>query len=520
MGTGLSEALDRATAYFGDRPAMVDGPFRWTYRQLGEYVDSFNAALDGLDIAPGAVVGVLAKNSRAHLVGWLGVPRGGRVLNELNTRLSVAELAFIVDDSSCRALIVDDEFLATGRELRTSCPTLESLLYAGTGECPSDCVPFDEMIAGGRRPAPVRIDGADTAGIFYTGGTTGRPKGVMLSHDNLLANAKHALICLGYSDRDTYLHSGPMFHLADGASTIALTWVGGTHVIVPGFDPETWAITVTRERVTRAMLVPTMLAMLLAEPLPADTDLSSLRSVLYGASPMPEALLRAAMTTLDCDWCQVYGMTEASPIVSFLDYEDHRRAVLSGDPEATRRLGSVGRPIVGVQVRIQAEDGSARGPGEIGEIVVRGSNIMAGYLNRPEETAEVLVDGWYHTGDAGYLDAAGYLYVVDRLKDMIITGGENVYSTEVENALYRHTDVLEAAVFGVPDDRWGEVVHAAVVLRAAATISPEALREHTRGLLAGYKAPRVIHIVDVLPKSGAGKILKRNLRERYTPVRG
>lgn len=517
MNENISSALTRAVTVFGGREAVVDGDVRWTYRDLDRRVRAFDAELDDLGLAHGDVVGVLAKNSRAHLVAWLGVPRSGRVLNELNTRLSSAELEFILDDSSTRALIIDEDFLEVGRELRSAVEALDTLVYAGSGECPSDCVSFDESISTGREAQPVRVGGDDLAGIFYTGGTTGMPKGVMLTHDNLVSNAKQALICLGYTEHDSYLHAGPMFHLADGASTIAMTWVGGTHVILPGFERGSWLATVAREKVTRAMLVPTMITMLLSEPIPGDLDITSLRSVLYGASPMPQSLLRSAMDTLGCDWCQVYGMTEASPIVTFMTHEDHRRGVSGADPEASVRLRSAGRPIVGVDVEIRSTDDEVVESGTVGEILVRGANIMLGYLNRPEETDQVLVDGWYRTGDMGYLDKAGYLYVVDRLKDMIITGGENVYSTEVENALYRHPDVLEVAVFGVPDPQWGEAVHAALVLRDTATTTEEELRAHTRELIAGFKVPRRVHVVGgALPKSGAGKILKRNLRDQFT----
>ncbi|MFC0315915.1 long-chain-fatty-acid--CoA ligase [Gordonia phosphorivorans] len=518
MQENIGSALTRAARFFGDHTALVDGSHRWTYRDLSARVESFNAALDELGLTPGDVVGVLTKNSRAHLVAWLGVPRYGRVLNEINTRLSPAEIAYIVDDSQTRVLLVGDDFLEMGRQIREDCPSVTALVYTGDGSCPPDCHDFEALLTGDRTPVIVAAGGDDTAGIFYTGGTTGRPKGVELTHANLVANAKHALISLGYTEHDVYLHAGPMFHLADGASTIALTWVGGTHVIIGGFERTLWLATVEHERVTQAMLVPTMVTMLLAEPL-GDYDISSLKSVLYGASPMPVSLLRTAIDTLGCDWCQVYGMTEAAPIVTFLTHRDHRDGVTDATPQAQARLRSAGRPVVGVDVETRAHDGTVLPAGQVGEITVRGMNVMKGYLNNAEETATALVDGWFHTGDMGYLDDDGYLFVVDRLKDMIITGGENVYSTEVENALYRHPDVLEVAVFGTPDAQWGEVVTAAVVLRRSDAVSADDLQAHCRELVAGYKVPRLVHFVENgLPKSGAGKILKRNLRDQYSPV--
>lgn len=514
----IGAALDRAAAFFATSEAVIDGNLRWTYAELDRRVRSFDGSLDSLGLSKGDVVGVLALNSVAHLVAWFGVPRSGRVLNEINTRLAPAELAFLIDDSEAKALIVDDTFLEAGRTLRKECPSLEHLVYAGSGACPADCESLEEMTTAERVAKPVVISGDDVAGVFYTGGTTGRQKGALLTHSNLVANAKHALITLAYSEHDRYLHAGPMFHLADGASTVALTWVGGTHVIMPGFAPRPWLELVDAERVTRAMLVPTMVTMLLAEGVPDGIDISTLESVLYGASPMPQSVLKEAFEMLGCDWCQVYGMTEASPIVTFMTHEDHRRGLAGDDPVASARLRSAGRPAVGVELEVRDESGAPAPTGEIGEIVIRGANIMAGYLNRPEETAAALDgEGWYRSGDMAYVDDGGYLYVVDRLKDMIITGGENVYSTEVENALHRHPDVQEVAVVGVPDPQWGEAVLAVVHLRPGSTTTADNLRQHARELIAGYKVPRIVHLVDEpLPKSGAGKILKRNLRDQFT----
>jgi long-chain acyl-CoA synthetase len=343
----------------------------------------------------------------------------------------------------------------------------------------------------------------------------------MLTHRNLVANAKHAIIALGYADGDTYLHAAPMFHLADGASTFAVTWAGGRHVIVPAFEPELWMKTVAAEGITRALLVPTMINMVVNHPAVGDHDLSSLEALMYGASPMPEELLVRAMQVLPCDWCQAYGMTEAAPIVTFLTPEDHRRGVAGEEPYAAR-LRSAGRPVIGVEAEVRDADGAPTETGEPGEVWVRGPNIMKGYWNREEETATALDgDGWYHSGDAAFADAGGYLFIVDRLKDMIVSGGENVYCTEVENAIYQHPAVLECAVFGIPDEQWGERVHAAIVLKPDTTADEPAIVEHCRPLIAGYKVPRSIDFhEEALPKSGAGKLLKRELREPYWEGQG
>ena len=300
------------------------------------------------------------------------------------------------------------------------------------------------------------------AAISYTGGTTGTPKGVMLSHRNLLANALHNLAVTGHSCEDRWLHVCPMFHVAGTSNVFAATWAGGTHVLLPRFEPRAVLETIARERITHVVFVPTMLALLLEAD--RGDDLSSLRHMQYAASPIAPELQRRVLERFDCDVAQFYGMTEAAPTVTRLFPADHRTR-----PD---RLGSIGAPVAGVQTEVRDPiDG-------VGELWVRGPNVMLGYWNRPEATAEVLVDGWYRTGDLVRAGADGYLYLIDRAKDMVISGGENVYSVDVETALLSHPAVLEAAVFGVPDERWGEAVHAVVVVRD--DTSADALIEHCR----------------------------------------
>jgi long-chain acyl-CoA synthetase len=508
MSENVGAALERAGKLFAEREAVVDGRLRWSYRVLRRRVAAFDAALDGLGLARGDVVAVLGLNSAFHFVAWLGIPRSGRVTCGLNVRLAPAELAFILRDSGARALVVDDAFLEVGRELARTCERVEHLIYMGAGTTPDGCVSFAEMTDGDGRP-PAAVDAEQVAGIYYTGGTTGRPKGVMLTHRNLVANAKHALIALGYRQRDSYLHAAPMFHVADANANVALTWVGGRHVFIPSFDPELWPATVEAEGVTQGVLVPTMVNMLVNHPALTAHELGSLDQIVYAGSPMPQELLRRAMELLPCGWAQSYGMTEAAPIVTYLSPEEHR----GGD----QCLRSAGRPVVGVEAEVRRPDLSVAKVGEPGEVWVRGPNVMKGYWNRPKETAEALdLDGWYRTGDAAYQDTEGYLYIVDRVKDMIVSGGENVYSSEVEDAIQHHPAVLEGAVFAVPDERLGERVHAAIVLRPGADADETEIVEHCRALIAGYKLPRSIEFHDQpLPKSGAGKVLKRELRRLH-----
>lgn len=515
MTESLSWALERAVLVAPGNTAVIDGDVVLSYAELAGRVAGLGGGLASLGIGKGDVVGVLALNGHRHLEYWLGLPAAGAVLNDLNYRLSEDELAFIVDDCATAVLAVDDTHLELGRRLRARCASLRELVHLGPGPTPEDAVGHEDLVAHAPLP-PVDLAPEDIGGIFYTGGTTGTPKGVLLSHRNMVANAKHVLLAAGHTARDRYLHAGPMFHLADGSQNFSLTWVAGTHVFIPRFDPELVVRTIERHRITYALMVPSMISMVINHPATAECDLSSLRLLLYGASPMPDEVQQAAMKLLDCDFSQLYGMTEASPLLTQCTPEDHRRGAAGEQPYADR-LRSAGTPMIGVQVGIRREDGSPAEVGEVGEIWARGPNIMVGYLNRPEETAAALDDqGWYHSGDAGRMDADGYLYIVDRVKDMIISGGENVYSAEVENALYTHPGVLEAAVIGVPDERWGERVHAVVVPRPGAGPTAEELIAHCRARLGGYKVPKGVDFrSEPLPKSGAGKILKRDIRAPY-----
>jgi long-chain acyl-CoA synthetase len=508
--------VSRAARTYHEKVAVVDEHEAVSYRSLEHRVRALTSGLDELNIAEGARVGFLGVNSLAHLECCMGVPSARRVLLDLNFRLSAPELEFIVQDSEPELLIVDAHQLAIGRRLRDVCSTVRELVFDGQGECPDDCVPYAELI---RREVdeshPIAPD--TLAAISYTGGTTGRPKGVMLSHGNLLANARHNLIATGHAPSDRWLHVCPMFHVAGTANIFACTWVGSLQFVLPRFDARAVIDTIRRERITHAVLVPTMLGMLLdeLEREEAGEGLPTVKHIQYAASPITPTLQRRVLEAFDCDVVQFYGMTEAAPTVTQLSAAAHR-AGFRGDEPWRERLRSIGVPVVGVEAEVRGHDGSELPVGEIGELWVRGPNVMLGYWAREEATHEALDDGWYRTGDAARADSDGFLYLVDRLKDMIITGGENVYSVEVEAALTEHSAVAEAAVFGIPDSRWGEAVHGVVSVADRSDVTAEALIAHCRTLLAGYKVPRTIAITDEpLPKSGAGKVLKKDLREPY-----
>ena len=329
----------------------------------------------------------------------------------------------------------------------------------------------------------------------------------MLTHRNLVANALHIQAYWRFGPDMRWLVAAPLFHAAGSIAVLATVWHGGRHVVLPAFDAGAALDLVEAHRVTATLVVPTMLAAMSDEQLARPRDVASLRLVSHGGSPVAtETLRRAHAAFPDAELLHIYGTTETSPIATMLPGEQE----LLDAPQAR----SCGQPSVGVEVEIRTLDGSPAATGEVGEVVIRGANVMAGYWNKPEQTADALAGGWYRSGDLGYLDDHGFLYLVDRAKDMIVTGGENVYSTEVEDVLYRHPAVLEAAVFGIPDATWGEVVHAVVVPRAE--VDPDELIAYCRGAIAGYKTPKRIELrAEPLPKSGAGKVLKRELRAPY-----
>jgi long-chain acyl-CoA synthetase len=513
----LSWPLERAQRIFGDRIAVTADGRSLTYRELAGRVTALAGGLDGLGVAHGERVAWLSENSLSHLEAWLGVPAAGRVLADLNVRLAVEELAFMVEDCGAGVIVCDAANLAVARALRERCPSLRELVLDGPGRGEDELgyAQLLERAAASGPPPAARLDPGELATISYTGGTTGRPKGVMLSHGNLATNALHNLIITGHRTEDAFLHVCPMFHSAGVANVFASTWVGARQVVLPRFDPAAVAETIAAERITLTTLVPTMLARLLDHLQTAPADLSTLRNLHYAASPISPELQRRVCEVFDCEIAQMYGMTEAAPSVTHLSPEVHRRG-LAGEQPFRTRLASMGVPIPGVRAEIRSAAGEPRPPGEIGEVWVSGPNVMLGYWNRPEATAEALVDGWYRTGDAARADPDGYLFMVDRLKDMVITGGENVYSIEVENALSGLPGVREAAVFGIPDPRWGERVHAVLVVEPGAGLTEERLRAHCRAQIAGFKVPRSFELRTApLPKSGAGKVLKTELREPF-----
>ena len=508
----LTQAIHRAAAATPAAIATVCAGRRRSWAEVRDRIARVAGALKGLGVGEGDRIAILAMNADRYFELYFAVPWANAVVVPMNVRWSVAEHVFSIEDSGATVLVVDDTFLAAGRAVLAQCGGLRHAIHIGDGPTPEGFLAYEALAAAGPAVPDARRSGGDLAGIFYTGGTTGFPKGVMLSHQSLWTSSLCIGAGIGLSAELRYLHAAPMFHLADTGMTFAGTIFGGSHIFMPSFDAAAFLGLVEAERATHALLVPTMIRLLLDCPDLAHRDASSLSRLIYGASPMAESLLRAAMKQLPhVGFAQAYGQTELSPLATILGPEWH---VLDG-PKAGK-LRSAGRPGLCVEIKIVDAEGAEVPQGSVGEVCARGPNTMLGYWNRPEQTAATLVDGWVHTGDGGYLDADGFLYIVDRIKDMIVSGGENVFSAEVENALMQHEAVGECAVIGVPDDKWGERVHAIVVPKAGRSVSADEIVSHCKALIAGYKCPRSVDVrAEALPKSGAGKILKVDLRQPF-----
>ena len=487
--------LRRAIRVAGDREAMVCGDTRLTYHEFLERLERLQTLLVGLDTRPGDRIGVLALNSIQFMELYCGISACGRCQVPLNFRWAEPELAYALADSGARILITD-------RDPGSLVDLVDRVIRIDDGE-------YDSLVAATSRTPfdDAAVHESETAGLFYTGGTTGASKGVILTHRNLIANAINIQMVMPLELDDVYLVMAPLFHAAGSVSVLQTMYVGAKHVILPSFDPGEVLDVIAREGVTATLGVPTMVAAVVDEQMARPRDVGSLRLLSHGGSPIAmEVLRRGSQAFPTAQFVHLYGATETAPVVTGQPHEE----LLLGTPLEK----SAGQAVVGVEVVIRDPDGNPLPDGQPGEVTMRGNNVMAGYWNKPDQTAAALRGGWYWSGDVGRLDAEGHLFLLDRSKDMIISGGENVYCTEVEDALYTHAAVLEATVFGIPSDQWGEAVHAVVVLRSDATEAE--LIGHCRTLIAGYKVPRSISFQDdPLPKSGPGKVLKRELRAPF-----
>ncbi|KPH01488.1 fatty-acid--CoA ligase [Pseudomonas sp. RIT-PI-q] len=506
----MTQCLQRTLQQNPEHMATIFGERRQTYRQFGDRVARLAGALQNLGMAPGDRVGMLALNSDRYLEYIMGVWWGGGVLNPVNIRWSVPEIVYSLDDCATGILIVDEHFAALADGIRATVHRVPVFIYAGEGEVPAGMLGFEPLIADAVPVEDAGRGGDDLACIMYTGGTTGFPKGVMQSHLNLWSACMPRMVDMPPVRNGRLLHVAPLFHVAGMARALIQFLAGETHVLVPSFDAEGLLQIIEGEQITETLLVPTMILALLAHPDFDRYDLSSLKRLTYGASPSASEMVEQVLARLpQIELSHSYGLTEACPVVSSnLPWNHTQQARQSGLSR------SVGRGGLGVNVKIVDPQGNEVPRGTVGEIIVRGPNIMQGYWNKPEETAKALRNGWLYTGDGAYMDEQGYLFIVDRLKDMIVSGGENIYSAEVENILARHPAVAMAAVIGIPHEQWGEAVHAVVVRKPGAHVDEQQLRRYCRQFIAGYKCPKSIEFRDALPLSAAGKVLKRQLRKQ------
>jgi fatty-acyl-CoA synthase len=513
--------LKRALAAHATKEAVVCGKTRLTYRQFSERVNRWANLMASLGISKGDRVAVLSQNCHRVLEAFFGAPLLGSILMPLNFRLVPEDFLYILNHGGARVVIVEEGLTHLIEAIRDRLETVEHFIIARdeSEQSNDEWADYETLMArsSADAPAPAEIDENDPSALLYTSGTTGRPKGVMLTHRNLYINAMNSICEFQIHERDVYLHTLAQFHCNGWGLPYAVTGMGATHVVIKKFEPAAFFDLVTRERVTFAAMPPTMINMALNHPLDEATLASlprPMRVATAGSAP-PMATIQGAEEKLGWRVIQIYGLTETSPFLTVSKIKPHMDDWTA--EQKFRTQAKTGYAMIGVDLRVVDDDGRDVAPdsGEVGEVLARSNVVMAGYWRQEEATNAVIVDGWFHTGDMALIDSEGYIEVVDRKKDLIISGGENISSIEVEGLLYKHPAVLEAAVVAAPDERWGEVPFALVVLKQGAQASEEEMIEFCREHLAHYKCPKRVDFIEALPRTATGKIQKNLLRERY-----
>ncbi len=511
------EFRQRAVSLYCDKVGIVDGERRFTYAEYGQRINRLANALKDLGIGRGDVVSFLTYNSHQLLEAYYAVPQIGAILNPINIRLLRQEIEYILTHAESRVLCFHKDFGPMVEAMRANLGQLKDYISMESASVPAWAHDYEELLGRASPEAEDDLDMVDenaVAELFYTSGTTGKPKGVALTHRTLYIHTLTAINGFQATDEDAFLHVVPLFHVNGWGTPQVLTAVGGKHVMLRKVEYGEMLRLIEAERVTKLLGVPTVFNGLLTYPELKKYDLISLTECFIGGGPSSPALIEALEEKLGCRAYVGYGLTETSPVVAIARPKQHLRT-----DTATRRSYQVktGLPLVGVRVRVLDEHGAEvpRDEKTVGEVVVRGNHVMQGYLNDQEGTQAAIVDGWFHTGDMAVIDREGYLTIVDRKKDLIVSGGENIASVEVERVIQSHPAVFEAAVIGVPDQKWGEVPKALVVLKPGETASEGDIIAHARERLAHYKVPKSVEFRQSLPKGGTGKILKRELREPY-----
>jgi fatty-acyl-CoA synthase len=515
----VSDFLQRAVHLYPDRDAIVSGDLRFTYREFNDRVNRLANALRDLGVQKGDRIALLSPNSHQFLECFYGVTAIGAVLVPLNFRLVADDFVYIINHADCSVFITDAELAHLARDILPELQSVKhTVMWSNDGAPIADgFTDYEDLLARGSAEAPPDpgLEETDLATLNYTSGTTARPKGVMMTHRNLYANALNFILHLGVTDRDTILHTLPMFHANGWGSPFAVTALGGRHVVLRKIDGQAIFDLIAAEGVTLACMAPAVLATILNYPDKGRHQVTTTPRLVVAGAPPPAAFIKQLQDGLGWGFIQVYGLTETSPFLTVSRLKPHQEGLPEG--ERIRIQDRAGMEMVGVDLRV-VDDNDQPVPMDdatIGEVVARGNVIFKGYWRQPEETAKAIVNGWFHTGDLATWDTERTINIVDRKKDVIITGGENVSSIEVEDALYKHPAVLEAAVIGVPSERWGETIKALVVLREGQQATEQDVIAFCRDNLAHFKCPTSVDFVESLPRTATGKLQKFVLRDKY-----
>lgn len=506
------DIIYRNALLYPNQEAFVYGDTRITFSEFNTRVNKLVHALHEMGVKKGDVLGILSWNCLDYVEVYGAAMKGGFIASRFNPRLTGDELDYIINYSEANTLFVGPELAEVVSSIRSRLPKVRN--FVSFEIAAPDMTAHHDLLASHEGNEPdVEVGEDDPVSIIYTSGTTGLPRGALYNHRCILEDAKTLVINMGLQSNDRHIQISPFFHIAGDTILRAFLYVGGCNVILKSFDPAITLQTIQDEKATHMMMVPTHVVAMLGLPDASKYDISSMKLMWYGGSPMPLEVLKQGMKVFGPVFAQGYGQSESGPAISHLSREDHN--AMYGSEEEQKKLLSAGRPDVGVHVRIVDDKDNDVGLGELGEIIIRSKHIMVEYWHRPEDTRASVIDSWLHTGDVGYYDEEGYIYIVDRKKDLIISGGENVYPREVEEVLYQHPAVLEATVIGIPDPYWVEKVHAVVATKKGATTTTEELIAFCKERIAGYKTPKSVEFMDALPKNPTGKILKRELREKY-----
>ena len=501
--------VEKAAKLYPNKDAIICNDLKYSYSQSFQRIKKFASFLQNKGLKKGDVISIIHFNCHYYYEVYYATSLCGLILNSVNFRLSANEISYILNNSETKLLIAHSKY---ENELNKIKDKLPEIIYTDRH--------YEDIIKNQEENLKIEdFDENHVAHLYYTSGTTGKPKGVMLTHKNVCFHSICAIGEFWINDEDNWLHAAPMFHLADAWSTFAFTGAGAKHTFLNDFEVEKVFELIEKEKVTISNMVPTMLNLLVNSDKIDNYDLSSLRVILSGGAPIAPELVKRIMEKFKCDYIQTYGMTETSPYLTVSILKDNLKKL--PPEEQFKYKARTGREFLGVKLRVVNENGEDVKPDdkEVGEIIVKGDIVTPGYWKNKEETQKAIKNGWLYTGDMATIDSEGYVNIVDRKKDIIITGGENVYSTEVENVIYEHPAVLEVAVIGVPDKKWGEAVKAVVVLKEGMKATEEEIINFVKSKIARYKAPKSVDFVKELPKTGSGKIQKSKIREWYLRIK-